>query len=140
MEPRDIERGDARLRKAAILALLLTLAAGAGAMVGLQHWLDSLRVRPAPEARQALATALLWSISAIGAVSLAAAAHAWRLGARVRGASRFPPPGMRVLRDTAVLHGSAAARRGQLLQGLAVALVLGAVGLLVAALRLHSAP
>ena len=42
MEPRDIERGDARLRKAAILALLLTLGVGAGAIVGLQHWLDSL--------------------------------------------------------------------------------------------------
>ena len=140
METRDIERGDARLRKAATLVLLLTLAAGAGAIVGMQHWLDSLRVRPAPEARQALATALVRSTGAIGVVILAVAAYAWRLGARVRDASRFPPPGMRVLRDTVVLHGSAAGLRGQLLQGLAVALVLGGVGLFVAALRLHSAP
>lgn len=140
MEPRDIERGDARLRKAAILALLLTLGVGAGAIVGLQHWLDSLRMRPAPEARQALATALVWSTGAICVVILAAAVHAWRLGARVRDASRSPPPGMRVIRDTVVLHGSAARCRGQLLQGLAVALVLGGAGLLVAALRLYSAP
>ena len=138
MEPRDIERGDARLRKAAILALLLTLAMGAGAIVGLQHWLDSLRVRPVLEARQALATALLWSTGAICVVILAVAAYAWQLGARVRDASRFPPPGMRVIRDTVVLHGPAAGRRGKLLQGLAVALVLCGVGLLVAALRLHS--
>lgn len=139
MEPTEIERADERIRTLAIVAFLVTLVVGTSAILALPYWLDTLRLRPIPEAKRSLAAALAWSIGAACIVILAAAAHAWRLGARVRGASRFPPPGMRVIRDTVVLHGPVAGRRGTLLQALAVALVLCGAGLLVAALRLRSA-
>ena len=61
----ELERGDARLRKVAILVILLTVAVGAGALLGLQYWLETLRLRPAPQARQSLAAALLWSTATI---------------------------------------------------------------------------
>lgn len=56
------------------------------------------------------------------------AVYCWRLGARIVRSSRFPPPGMRVIRDTVVLHGQQAWRRGRALQALAVILVLTVVG------------
>ena len=134
----EIERADARLRKVAILVILLTLVVGAGAILALPHWFETLRLRPAPRARQSLAAALVWSTAGISVMLLAVAAYAWRLGARARDASRFPPPGMRVIRDTVVLHGPAAGRRAKLLQALAIALGVCGVGLFVAALRLRS--
>ncbi len=46
------------------------------------------------------------------------------------GAGRYPPPGLRVVRDTPVVVGEAAGRRGRLLQVFAV--VMGLAGLLLA--------
>lgn len=43
-------------------------------------------------------------------------------GRRVSANRRFPPPGARVIRDTPVLTGDAASRRGLVLQGLGAAL------------------
>jgi len=47
---------------------------------------------------------------------LGLAVYSWRLGRRVLAAERFPPPGLAVIHDTAVLCGDAARRRGRGLQ------------------------
>src|SRR5688572_19353929 len=51
---------------------------------------------------------------------LAFAVYLWSLGGRVLRAQEFPPPGLRVIRDTAVLTGARAVSRGRLLKVLAV--------------------
>jgi hypothetical protein len=92
-------------------------------------------VRPAIEAwLTARANLLLahpwWIAAAFGLLMLpviAAAIHLRRVGARIVGAQRFPPPGMAVIRDTDVATGATAVRRGRLLQVVAAILVTAAV-------------
>jgi len=72
---------------------------------------------------------LLLAAVVLSAPLVAFAAHLWRLGARVRRAREFPPPGYRVVRDTAVVSGQAAMSRGRALG--ALALGLGAASVLV---------
>lgn len=50
------------------------------------------------------------------------AIYLWRLGSSVVREQRFPPPGLRVIRDTPVLSGVAGVRRGRIMQGLALLL------------------
>ena len=60
------------------------------------------------------------------------AAYFMRLAGRVFESGCFPPPGVRVLRDTEVLRGEAAARRGRLLRLFAVLLITAGVVLVAA--------
>jgi hypothetical protein len=66
------------------------------------------------------------------------AAYLWRLGARIIRTGRFPAPGVAVARDTVVLRGGEARRRGWAAQLLAAILALGAGGLAVILWRLVS--
>jgi hypothetical protein len=59
-------------------------------------------------------------------------------GNRVRTAMQFPPPHARVIHDTIVVSGSAAAGRASILQAIAIVLGLCAVGLLAVTWRLLS--
>ena len=135
----EIQRADPRLRRLLILGFLSAVVLGGAAIVALSHWLDTLRHRPASQSTRDLATALAWTTGTATAFLLGMAGDAWRLGARVRARSRWPAPGTRVIRDTVVLRGSAADLRGRLLQWLAVAMGLCAVGLVAAVSRLLSA-
>lgn len=67
---------------------------------------------------------------------LLASVWAWRLGTRVLDEGRFPPQQMKVVRDTVVLRGVHARRRGRVLQGLGVVLAAAGVSMLLVTLRL----
>lgn len=54
-------------------------------------------------------------------------AYLWWFGGKVLRAAEFPPPGARVVRDTAVLRGDDAERRGRTLRRLGVACSIAAV-------------
>ena len=69
---------------------------------------------------------------------LLAAVWAWRLGGRVLEEGRFPPQGLKVVRDTVVLFGAQARLRGRLLQGLGVVFIVAGSVMLWLALRLVS--
>jgi len=56
------------------------------------------------------------------------AGYLWYLGRWIVATERFPPPGVRVVRDTPIVLGQAASRRGRFVQGLAG--FVGLVGLL----------
>ena len=60
----------------------------------------------------------------------------WVLAGRIRKAGRFPPPGMRVGRDTVIAHGPQAQRRATFLQWLVIVLVLSTAGFIAALWRL----
>lgn len=70
-----------------------------------------------------LVAAMLFAPTVIFAVYL------WLLGVKVVNAGMFPPPGLRVIRNTTVITGSAALRRGRRLKIVAVCLAI-AFGLL----------
>lgn len=61
---------------------------------------------------------------------LGLAAYYWHLGRRTVGAARYPPPGLRVVRDTPIVTGETAHRRGRVMQALAA--MLAGASLLVA--------
>lgn len=88
------------------------------------------------------------SLSLLLALGIALAATApllalplWRMGRRVRREGVFPPPGARLLRPVAPVHGRAARLRGSALQLMAVLLLVAGllpVLMLLALLRLAS--
>jgi hypothetical protein len=134
----DVQRADPRLRVLALLVLVAAVAAGVAAIALFQDWLADVAQRAPADARRSLR----WAFTAVSGAAcvalLALGRYAWRSGARVRSAARFPPPGAHVLRDTPVLRGTAALRRGRLMQGVGVVLACGALGLLALSWRVTS--
>ena len=97
-----------------------TLIAGAGLIWALQGaaaqaWLESMLLHHP----RVLALALFVFMAPIGWFAV----HLYRLGARVRRAQRFPPPGVPVVRDTPILSGAKALSRARWMQALAAMLM-----------------
>jgi hypothetical protein len=125
----EIQSADPRARRLLAWTVVIGMGAGAIAYALLQTWLADVVQLPPATARQKLLSALFWLIG-IGAFSLAAlGGYVWRVGAGIRAARRFPPPGSRVIRDTPVLLDAPAVHRGRAIQAAGVALVLCAIGL-----------
>lgn len=81
----------------------------------------------------------VWGLALASVVPmLFLSAYLWRLGARIVHSGVFPPPGMRVVRDTPVLLGRAAVRRGRLLKVLGLLAGAAGIGLVIVLWRLTS--
>ena len=108
----EIQRADRQLRKRIFLGVLLAAVAGVVGLVAVQSWLNELLRRPpAAGTKQATLVAVLaWSIGVTCLLLVGLAV--WRFGNRIRTAMQFPPPHARVIHDTIVVRGSAAASRG----------------------------
>lgn len=136
----EIYRADPQLRR--LVAVLLVVAAAVGAIIYwfFRHWLMGLSQLPSLAAGSRLALAFGWCLG-LACLSLAVfAVYLWRLGAKVVGCGQFPVPGARLLRDTTILRGGPARRRGRWLQGLGAVLFACAIGLAVVAWRLYLVP
>jgi hypothetical protein len=133
------QRADRGLRCFAGLAVAAFVVLGIAAFVTFRDWLSDVS-RLAPElALRSVAIALL-GVSALALLTLfALAAHLWRLGARAQAARRYPPPGMRVIRDTRVRVNESAARQGVALKAAGVVLAVLGCGLFAVAVRLYCA-
>ena len=122
----QIQKADPRARSKAAIVI------AGGALLGATLILLGNKYRPAFEgwisqdAYPRLRIAFAAVLAAFAGPMLAFAAYFWRAGSRVVRAGRFPVPGAAVVRDTVVLRGAAARRRGRMLQICAVALVLTA--------------
>jgi hypothetical protein len=135
----EIQRADRRLRFIVSLAFLGAVAIGAVGLVALEDWLDAARHLAPAQAKRSLLSAFAWLSGTACVSTLLMGLYLWRVGARVRAAAQFPLPGARVIRDTAVLRGAVASRRGKVLQGVGAVLVLCALGLFAASWFLYSA-
>jgi hypothetical protein len=138
----EIQRADAGARRRAVLIVVFAAVAGAilialfrASRPALERWI--MRDPSQVGARLRLSFAIVVVLSS--ASLLGFAAYFWRLGARVVDAERFPPPGVAVFRDTPVVRGPAARRRGRLIQAAAVALTVLAILIAVLLSRIASA-
>ncbi|MGH8251106.1 MAG: hypothetical protein ACREVI_10505 [Steroidobacteraceae bacterium] len=132
----EIQRADPVLRRRALIAAVAIAAVGWAAFFVLQAWLVDIRDADLADAREKLEQGLVWGSWAVALPVAMLAVYLWQLGARVLRAGRYPLPGASVIRDTPVLAGREARRRGIVLQALAVLLGLLIAVMLVSVHRL----
>lgn len=119
----EVEHADPRTRRLALWCVVVGAVLGSAALLLLERQRQSLLswlLQASPETQNvAVGSALL----VLCAPLLLLAAWMWTYGVRVLRANRHPPPGVRLVRDTAVSRGAAAGRYGRLYQVFAAVLV-----------------
>lgn len=126
----QIQRADPTTRRRLLIVLLVVLVVGGAVVWWLERWLGDLTAEVAADPDQLVEKAeflLGVFVLAFTVPLLLGAALIWRLGTRVVAAQRFPPPGTKVVRDTPVVSGAAARRRGEVLRVCAAAVAVGAI-------------
>lgn len=129
----EIIPADKRHRRLALVAGVLMALVGLLLLAILYGHLHEIRKlatgnRPAAEQKLlGLAKVVGWA----GGLSLAGmGVWFWRLGRRINRSARFPPPGMKVIRDTRLRTGASARARANLAQAVALlCVVAGTVGM-----------
>lgn len=130
---REIVPADKRLRRWAILVAVLLTAAGLVVIGVLHGQLQELDKQAAENLQAAKETAIrltaivAW-VGGLGFVGMGA--WFWWLGRHINRADRFPPPGMKVIKDTSVRTGSKARTLANLAQLAALlCVVVGTIGM-----------
>jgi hypothetical protein len=121
----EVRRADPAARRRALLFVIVSALVGTVLIAGFEHYRTPLRdwLGSEPGDLTHRATLVFFLAAAVlSAPLLAFAAYLWSLGAKVLRAREFPPPGSRVIRDTPVIEGQAAVRRGRALRALALGL------------------
>ena len=133
----ELLRADPRMRRIAVAIVVAAAALGGIALWAMRRWLDGM-IQPSPASQSHLLIAFIWLVGVTVLMLVALGAYLFHYGRRVRAASLFPPPGAKVVRDTPVLRGAAALRRGFVLQGLGAVCVLCGIGLVAAAWHFYA--
>jgi hypothetical protein len=115
----EVQKADPRAQRLAIVALICGPVVGAlliivapGLRPGFEAW-----VREDPETRLQLLLAGLGFVAIAPLFGLAA--YLRDVSRRIARSGRFPPPGLRLIKDTPVVTGSAAAHRARLIRAAA---------------------
>lgn len=126
----EIQKADPNARRTGLLIIGVGTVLGVALITTAGELRSDLEdwVKEDPKVRLRMVMAALMLLT-MGPV-LGLAVYFWRLGERIVRAERYPPPGFRVVRDTTVVIGQAAGRRGRLMQVFAA--VTAVAGLLVA--------
>lgn len=125
----EIRRADPRTRQLAIAIVLLGALLGAVLIAGFEHYRPELEtwLRRDPSA----SSTALAAVAALACLPLfAAAGYLLLYGSRIVSAEMYPPPGGKLFRDTRVLTGPAAMRRGRLLQAIGAVILAACFALL----------
>jgi hypothetical protein len=126
----EIQKADDGARRKAMLALTIVGLFGALTIVAFEQNISALDqwLRAEPSQTASRAQLMLWVLCALVELPLVALGfHLWFFAKRIFEGERFPPLGAAVVRDTPVLHGAAARRRGRIIQALAVSVALSAI-------------
>ncbi len=125
----EIVRADRRWRRRLMLILavmvltgILLIGWGVPALDAFLDTADSTTIRRGMDLFMAVMALLV----------ILPAGRLWQVGQRVIRTAQYPPPGVRVLRDTRRLGGAAACRRGRAMMITAAALVLLVLGVCAA--------
>ncbi len=108
MEENGIVRADKLLRQQVLFGIVIFSLACALFIMGVSKYLDQIVQVSRSDQMQALNMfdSLLTTVRVVNAVlSLALALYFADLGMRILGAGRFPPAGMRVIKDTKIQFG-----------------------------------
>ncbi len=128
----DVRRADSAVRRQVVYILVVGMLFGALLITGFEHYRIPLRdwilSEPGAFSQRAKAVFLVLALFLI-APMLALAVYLWSLGGRVLRTQEFPPPGVRVIRDTPVITGERAISRGRLFKVLALACGIATVAL-----------
>lgn len=137
----ETQEADPRTRRWAVLLVICGTFAGLAVTwlaescgPALKAWIERDPEQMGSRLRLAFAGLAL----AVALPVLGLAGYFWRLGVAIVRAERFPAPGTRVMRDTVVLRGAPARRRGRLMQLVAVLLAAALVAFAVVFFRLVS--
>jgi hypothetical protein len=116
----EVQHADPRARRTAIVYAAVGLVLGAAALFLFESYQQSLLSWLAATSPRTQVGVICLAFLVLCAPLFLIAAWTWRYGVLVLRANRHPPEGVRLLRDTLVVHGAAARRYGRLYQGLAV--------------------
>jgi hypothetical protein len=135
----DIQRADPSARRRAVILLIVGTLIGGSLLYAFERsWPSIVRwlLSDPEQLPHRLATLRNFLVLVTVLPLLAFAVHLWGRGTTIRRHQRFPLVGERLIRDTLVVYGEAAVIRGRVLQCLAVALAVLAIGLVVVLWRL----
>jgi hypothetical protein len=116
----EVRRADPTARRAAALVLVVGTCIGALLLAALTRYRIPLSDWVLADRAQRIELVFV-ILTALGSLPLLGlAVYLWSLGGKVVRAREFPPPGLRVVRDTAIVTGERAVLRGRLLKLLAI--------------------
>lgn len=124
-----IQRADVHSRRSVILALVVMLIGGVVLWMVFEEWMAEVRNLPVEAVTQSLSRVFVLCMGIMIVCVCIVSWHCWRVDERVRQTLRFPPLDAKVVRDTVVLSGQAAAARGRLLKVFGVILMFYAMAL-----------
>jgi hypothetical protein len=129
LEPSTVLKADPAYRRKVLVVYVAFVALCTLLVLVLQQWgfpaFDAYLRRQKPdEAIRLLKTIVIVSMS----VPLGIFVYLFRLGRHIQLSAQFPAPGTRVIRDTEILRGRAAIRRGNLIVMCSVIGGLAAIG------------
>lgn len=125
----ETHRADHQSRKLAIVAVIMVLIGGLVLWMVFDEWMAEVRSLPIEAAKQSLSRVYVLCMGIMILCVCVVGWHCWWVGERVRQTMRFPPPDAKVVRDTVVLSGQAAAARGRMLKVFGVILMFCAMAL-----------
>jgi hypothetical protein len=113
-------------RRSALLVLAIVVGAAVGVYFWAWPWFTERLCQGAPEERLRY---LGWLMFGLFLPCFIFAGYFALLGVRIGRSGQYPPPGMKVITDTKILRGSAAARmRGWLMAMAGLLVMLGLIG------------
>jgi len=131
----EIVRADAAARGVAVRIVVLAALVGAATLHWGRPWLVHAAERAVAEGmpRSVVCRSVLVALAGLGCGTGAFGVHAFRLGRRVMREQRYPPKGLRVIRDTRVVEGRVAELVGTVQSGTGILLVAASAALVAVA-------
>jgi hypothetical protein len=123
----EVQKADPGTRRFTLVCLVMATAVGSAAFVLLERHSQSLLSWLLTNEPHVQLSIIVVGLLLLLLPLLLTAAWMWRFGVRVLRGNRHPPEGMRVVRDTPVIHGAGARLYGRLYQALATLFVLTAL-------------
>ena len=121
----EIRKADPAAQRQAVCTLVASACAGALLFVAFDRYRvplgDWVLADPGPRVRFVF---LLMAVLVLAPL-VALTVWLWSVGRRAIRAREFPPPGLRIIRDTVILTGERAVSRGNLLKALALGCAAG---------------
>src|SRR5262245_36226135 len=137
----EIRKADPTARRQAVLVLVVGICVGAVLIAAFERYRgllsDWVLADPGDPVQRARLIIVLAGILLVAPV-LGIAGYLWSVGGRIVHTREFPPPGLRVIRDTPIITGERAVARGRLLKVLALGLGIVSALLLLLLWRLES--